>query len=185
MKSTHSGTCQICGCVQKLPNGKLAKHGYTKRWGFFTGTCTGSGEFPYEISCQKVIESISTAEKVKNTYIAKAFELSQPEQIPDEKIEFLWDFKVKGLWGDKKTTKATFIHDKGSWFIAPTENSDLVRIYAVSVGIYGKTKLELWNSYREREAKKALREVANLKEYITFQTERVKEWKPSALIPNN
>src|SRR5579863_2290904 len=46
--ATHYGTCQACGSQQKLPAGVLAKHGYTTKWGFFEGTCRGSGERPFE-----------------------------------------------------------------------------------------------------------------------------------------
>lgn len=53
-KATHSGHCQLCGRLQKLPDGVLAKHGYTKEWGFFDGTCPGSGFLPYEVSCDQV-----------------------------------------------------------------------------------------------------------------------------------
>ena len=41
MKATHDGECQLCGRMQKLPDGRLAKHGYTTRWGFFQGVCPG------------------------------------------------------------------------------------------------------------------------------------------------
>ena len=51
MKSTHIGTCQLCNAVQKLPGGRLASHGYTIRWGFFAGVCSGSHQLPLEESC--------------------------------------------------------------------------------------------------------------------------------------
>lgn len=51
MKSTHIGTCQICNAAQKLPGGRLASHGYTVRWGFFAGVCSGSNQLPLEQSC--------------------------------------------------------------------------------------------------------------------------------------
>ena len=51
MKATQIGTCQICGSVQKLPNGRLAKHGYTVEYGWgFNGVCNGSEKLPFEIS---------------------------------------------------------------------------------------------------------------------------------------
>lgn len=53
-KATHTGECQICGNRQMLPSGVLAKHGYTTRWGFFAGTCPGSGHLPYELSCDRI-----------------------------------------------------------------------------------------------------------------------------------
>ncbi len=47
---THRGTCQACGSVQAVDNvsGLLAKHGYTVNWGYFNGTCQGSGRKPAE-----------------------------------------------------------------------------------------------------------------------------------------
>lgn len=60
-KATHIGECQVCGARQKLPNGLLSKHGYTLDYGFFNGTCHGSGNVPFEISCDMVEASIVRA----------------------------------------------------------------------------------------------------------------------------
>src|SRR6185369_7276388 len=57
-KATHSGSCQICGRVQKLPGDVLSKHGYTTRWGFFSGTCPGSGYRPFEVAFDRIQLSI-------------------------------------------------------------------------------------------------------------------------------
>lgn len=51
MKATHQGSCQLCGRLQRLPNGRLAKHGYTVEFNFFNGVCPGSHNLPYEQSC--------------------------------------------------------------------------------------------------------------------------------------
>jgi hypothetical protein len=47
---THRGTCQACGHVQAVDNASqlVAKHGYTVDWGYFNGTCQGSGKAPAE-----------------------------------------------------------------------------------------------------------------------------------------
>ena len=64
MKSaTHKGACQICGSTQMLPDGVLAKHGYTVRWGFFSGTCSGSGRLPFEQSTDAIAEAIAHVKK--------------------------------------------------------------------------------------------------------------------------
>jgi hypothetical protein len=57
-KATHSGSCQICGRVQKLPGNVLSKHGYTTRWGFFSGTCPGSGYRPFEVAFDRIQAAI-------------------------------------------------------------------------------------------------------------------------------
>jgi hypothetical protein len=58
-KATHLGTCQACGRFQKLPSGVLAVHGYTTRWGFFSGACAGSGRKPFENSTDYIAEGIT------------------------------------------------------------------------------------------------------------------------------
>lgn len=47
---THRGTCQACGHIQAVDNASqlIAKHGYTVDWGYFNGTCRGSGKRPAE-----------------------------------------------------------------------------------------------------------------------------------------
>lgn len=49
-KATHNGTCQACGRSQAISRktGNLAKHGYTVDYGYFSGTCSGSGRRPLE-----------------------------------------------------------------------------------------------------------------------------------------
>ncbi len=48
-KATHNGTCQACGRTQAVrANGRLAKHGYTVDYGYFSGTCSGSDKLPLE-----------------------------------------------------------------------------------------------------------------------------------------
>jgi hypothetical protein len=49
MKSTHSGTCQICGSLQALPSKVLSKHGYTVDHGYFNGVCCGERHQPLEL----------------------------------------------------------------------------------------------------------------------------------------
>jgi len=61
-KATAKGTCQICGRVQKLPNGKVAKHGY-QVVGEFHGTCEGSDHLPLEVSYQQLPSAIAKAQQ--------------------------------------------------------------------------------------------------------------------------
>ncbi len=59
--ATHAGHCQVCGELQLLPTGRLSTHGYTVALGFFSGTCFGSGELPFEQSIALVLDSIERA----------------------------------------------------------------------------------------------------------------------------
>lgn len=61
MGATHKGTCQVCGKVQRLPNGRLAEHGYTV-FGCYNHVCPGSGQLPLEQDrtiLDSVIEKLS------------------------------------------------------------------------------------------------------------------------------
>jgi hypothetical protein len=54
-KTQTRGHCQRCGRVQAVTaHGQLAKHGYTVKdrgsYGYFAGTCSGSGFQPIEVS---------------------------------------------------------------------------------------------------------------------------------------
>lgn len=62
MKATKIGTCQLCGSNQKLPKGRLAKHGYSVEYGWgFNGVCKGSGHLPFEISKDFAVASLTCA----------------------------------------------------------------------------------------------------------------------------
>lgn len=60
-KATHNGTCQACGRVQAVNNktGRLAKHGYTVDYGYFSGTCSGSDKAPLEVATYHNIATVA------------------------------------------------------------------------------------------------------------------------------
>ena len=62
-KHTHRATCQVCGNIQALNNGTLAKHGYTVDFGFFSGTCSGSDQSPIEFSTDLTRATIERLEQ--------------------------------------------------------------------------------------------------------------------------
>jgi hypothetical protein len=49
---THTGNCQACGKSHavNVKTGKIAKHGYTTRFGFFSGTCAGSDKLTLNVA---------------------------------------------------------------------------------------------------------------------------------------
>lgn len=61
-KATAKGTCQLCGSIQKLPAGLVAKHGYSIRGGAQYGSCEGSGQLPLELSCALIPAAIEEAQ---------------------------------------------------------------------------------------------------------------------------
>lgn len=64
-KHTHTAHCQLCDREQaaNVKSANLAKHGYTKRWGFFSGTCPGSGHQPYEYSADLIPARLVAADE--------------------------------------------------------------------------------------------------------------------------
>lgn len=72
MKATNQGHCQVCGRLQRLPDGVLAKHGYTAKWGFFAGVCWGSQHKPFEESIALIEEAIKRARETAKGLRAQA-----------------------------------------------------------------------------------------------------------------
>lgn len=85
MKATHDGTCQVCGNYQKLPGGNLSKHGYTKQWGFFSGTCWGAENLPFEQSKDLIDLSIARAKQSLADTEAESAALKAGRQFEDGK----------------------------------------------------------------------------------------------------
>lgn len=53
LKTRFLGHCQICEQEQKLHEGRMVHHGYTRPGhGFIEGDCSGVKEVPYEVSCE-------------------------------------------------------------------------------------------------------------------------------------
>ena len=70
-KATHNGTCQACGRSQAF-NGSLAKHGYTTKWGYFAGTCSGSDKSPLELETSHNVATVAAIRDWADAQDAKA-----------------------------------------------------------------------------------------------------------------
>src|SRR5262245_16312307 len=77
-KHTHVGTCQACAKVHAvgLKSGRLAKHGYTTRFGYFAGTCIGSDKAPLEISREFADATVVGLRKFADDQRTRAAELA-------------------------------------------------------------------------------------------------------------
>lgn len=81
-KATHRGICQLCGNDQKLPGGRLSKHGYTVQWGFFSGICPGTRGLPIELSCDLVEKAEANARNQAAQILTSAAEVeADREQV--------------------------------------------------------------------------------------------------------
>ena len=80
--ATHSGECQLCGHIQKLPGGGLLSlHGYEVRWNSFQGTCPGSRNLPYEQSCDLLAGEVKRQQATVVRLAAWANEIASGKNV--------------------------------------------------------------------------------------------------------
>ena len=72
MAHSHKGTCQLCGRIHAVNNktGEIAKHGYTVDYGFFNGTCGGSGFLPLQKDREELDLQINAWERIANKQLS-------------------------------------------------------------------------------------------------------------------
>lgn len=190
-KATHSGRCQVCGCLQKLPGGRLAKHGYTRPHGWFNGVCYGSGHLPFE-------QDISLIEGAIKGATARADETqAQADKLLAGEVEGTkaWKHSYRAAKVRNDPTAGYFweqvevqAEEKQSgdykWVAFFTVNSDgkrePIQMYAERNLLQVQQKLN--SEYAKRSL---LKTVAGLREYVAWQKGRIEGWKahPEKLIP--
>jgi len=91
---THKGHCQACGSLQAASIGSvrllIAKHGYTKAFGYFSGTCAGSDKRPVELdqtfSYKFAADCIEDAKACEETVRKFNLKLAFPIQCKTGKV---------------------------------------------------------------------------------------------------
>jgi hypothetical protein len=171
MKATHRGNCQLCDRLQKLPSGVLSNHGYEVKWHEFLGTCPGSRELPYQLSCDAIKRSLPTTDAhivATHDYIKKLQERSgaigflrvyDKSQYYWTEVEFLKN--EYGRIGFKFNEKISFSH-----CLESNEVESTARFYD--------------EKYIETILKPKLKYLINYREW---SIKRIQDWKLSALIP--
>jgi hypothetical protein len=211
MKATHAGHCQACGRLQKLPSGRLAKHGYTVRGGFFSGICRGAGYLPIEVSCDQVVRYIAEAMQELETVTEYQKKLWQPATEPTAWIRLYRSHREATAYqrsGYEWHQVVVSIEDRP---YEHTTGSRLVYSYTspisgkVSEVHYGVQRYDAEFRAKERlleeplilqdilmeqvtkmnreyvKAKRYL--ISDLQRYIDWQRERVRTWQPAELLP--
>ena len=168
-KATHEGTCQICGRVQRLPNGFLAKHGYKTTFGYFQGVCWGSKELPYEQSCD-----------VLHSYV---------QFLNEKKIKLI---QQRDAWLLPATSPHTQIHipRRGIWMWERCEVQQTAIGHIQIVDLTGepisvayhrpdqsKTLLENADLLNKRRADQFSIEIRHVEIEIDMATRRIANWK--------
>lgn len=181
---THKGTCQVCGAVQAVnnKNGLLAKHGYTTRWGFFSGTCSGSDNLPFEKSHDMVTWSINWA----NGKIAKA-NAEAADLRAQTGVEGFWNHFEKATWQNRRSYH---VECPAVYFVAADGKAGCTYQFADKElpglcrerSIRGTPEQNAAES-RERVANDKDRRAAELAEYVAHQAKRIEDWVKKNLIP--
>jgi hypothetical protein len=175
MGATHKGTCQACGNTQKLPNGRLSNHGYTKEFGFFNGTCMGAKQLPFEQSCDLIKDFIESAknrieelnsqiETLKNSKSTSV----EIRTFIDRKLGYMWipatvDFEnkvVKFVCNNKEKIK--LICEIAWSQDISSEDKAIAAINNVKIG-------------------SIVSQIKKIEQYIGWQENRVKNWQAKSL----
>jgi hypothetical protein len=184
-KATHYGHCQVCGSRQKLPGGLLAKHGYTTRWGFFSGTCHGSGHLPFELDTSLIEAAIERAQFDRTVILDEAAEVRTQADPDGCWVHAYYASNERGgsgyrwirtqiSYGDGPCRTISYWHPgdgrPARWDqLGYYESRDLVEAARWSNARYAK-------SYLEPRAK-------GLAEYAQWQQARLVGWAPKDLEP--
>lgn len=182
-QATHSGHCQACGRLQKLPSGVLSLHGYKVAHGFFSGVCVGARELPFEQSCGLVAQFIASAKRALATLEAKQAELRSPAVEPFTTINVYVKGQGYGQRGHYEWQRVQVNCDVAADGHRTFYLGDRRDHTSVIYDSYGETALTLATRYNKRYADSFNREAETLRRYIAWQTERVATWEPAALLP--
>jgi hypothetical protein len=130
------GNCQCCGRQQAVVNGRMSKHGYTVKEGWFSGICSGRNYAPIQVSrttTDKIIADISAeipeliakAEKVKSGELTPKtlkVRMMSKEEIPFEqgdlrqqlaaRTSLEWAYRNRARAGQDFIKEMTEVADK-------------------------------------------------------------------------
>jgi len=177
MKATHKGTCQICGRLQKLPKGKLSKHGYRVQWGEFSGTCPGSEEQPFEESREVLGRFVERLKGMIATFkgnVDRQYELKKSKSQEGlisggdpVRLEVDGDGELQIIFSEIKAGR------NGAERVERTRS-------AISCGLYDLDSAI--DRFRDNAILKAERNLEHLLGDIEKQEARYKSWEPKPLM---
>lgn len=189
-KSTHIGTCQVCGRSQKLPNGLLSKHGYTVEWGFFSGECYGSGNLPFEVSKYMIDDSIRRATQQRDETLGLSDEYKAGRLDDGIKAWVHAYYSSTGygrnlIRGGYRWQQVDVVPvEKGmrGRFMYLDDNGKKIHIetYDYTIESLEQTRVHMNKQHAEYSLDKR---VVDLNRYIAWQQQRIENWSPVALTP--
>jgi hypothetical protein len=173
--STHTGICQLCGKRHMLPSGKLAKHGYTVDYGYFSGTCPGSDELPWEVSKGEAEATIPSAIAQRDRLLADADAVS----LTGNDDGTVWCELRRPVNGSRFKTKTAWekvkLDAEKKWNVVAADG------FKDQHGYYGDAN-EIVAQLQKRYADVVFRRRAEqAQQYIDWQMKRCAEWAPAEL----
>jgi hypothetical protein len=178
--ATHKGSCQRCGSVQKLPNGYLSLHGYTKRWGFFNGICPGSRRLPYEQSCEDCKAAVIWAKDEMNRLKAEIAALELPAETA-----WVHDYvNGHGVWRQVTLSRQLACESQGRqfyYFYFTSARGSREHLHRGSAPTERSIEQEILACNRQYAFYQLAPRLRELQAYQKWQQERVDAWKPKEL----
>lgn len=182
-KATHRGRCQACDSKQKLPAGVLALHGYTTRWGFFSGTCPGSGHMPFEQSTDLIARCIADARREADALRAEA-DAAEANRDPEKVwVHVYYSGASRGDSGyrwtptrlsvDPRLSRVVY-HHPGDARPARSEPMPVFNGFTVAAAV--RYCADSRAGYLRTEA-------AKRDTYADWQAARIADWAPAELTP--
>ena len=189
-KSTHVGHCQCCGSKQKLPKGLLSLHGYTRKFHFFSGTCRGSNELPFEQSCDLIKTFIAYAQEKLESQLA--FQAKLREKATEAKgwiHEYVsWQHSPlhKGgyVWREVEIKQVPWLSSDGETYYKYTclgkDNKEhKIELYEMEISDILEAATKMNKAYAVYKQK----DIEDIRKYIVWQENRVKTWQKADLMP--
>lgn len=184
-KATNKGHCQVCGHLQKLPNGRLSKHGYTTRCGFFEGTCFGAEHLPFEQDISLIQQAIEAA-KSQSTRLNEAANITEastdPNNVTYNAYEDWNKYGLRKVYGYRRIAgKVEQRGDYNFWFVASVFGNKYE--HRLNLAGQGGTLESVVKFLNWLEAQTLRRTAKDADDYIAWQQSRIKGWKPTKLQP--
>lgn len=191
MKAINDGTCQICGCRQRLPNGRLAKHGYAVRWNMFVGGCTGSAGLPFEQSTDLIERAIHAAKAeaaglLDNAAEQRAKGSEKLAAILKSTPKTMFNVYFPATWKDRRSRhewhEVEILRDGDGRFYAEVDTRDMNgRQIKKRENFYG-TLESIVKAGREGYAYSLEQRSKKFEEYARWQESRIADWQPAPLL---
>jgi hypothetical protein len=185
-----------------LPSGVLAKHGYTTKWGFFSGVCSGSGRLPFEKSTDAIADAVVAVKAdISSTdrEIASIEDLTSPindgtsvwvNRYIEDDYEYRWvnaklhDFSTDSTSYSYPISRCSYttinaLYSRRANLTAPITES--INAYTDAWKMH---TVQEWARYLNRKFAHTLAsENTSRKNWIVWQKDRIAKWAPAPLTP--